>query len=139
VGLFQQDRGAGTRLGQDPLAAPLGVVGYLAAVGPGVGDAPFGGLLSLGQDVDGLPAGLLRARAAWRKLAGRGGDGRAERHRRSGAGPVPGGRTATEPADLGVEPGPLLQQPGQLILDAFAEVLHVLLVQPAAAQARHAE
>jgi hypothetical protein len=63
VGLFQQDGGAGTRLGQDPLASPLGVVGYFAAVGPGVGDAPFGGLLSLGQDADGLLVGRPRARA----------------------------------------------------------------------------
>ena len=105
MGLFQQDGGAGTRLGQDPLASPLGVVGYFAAVGPGVGDAPFGGLLSLGQDADGLLAGRLRARATKRKLAasrrlparwtltGRGGDGRAkrQRQRRRRDGPVPGG------------------------------------------------
>jgi hypothetical protein len=63
MGLLQQDTGAGTGLGQDLLPAPLGLVGYFTAVGPGVGDAPFGGLLGLGQDADGLLIGLPRA---WR-------------------------------------------------------------------------
>jgi hypothetical protein len=59
VGLFEHDGGLGVGLGQDPLAPPLSVVGHGPAVGVSIGDVLVGGLLSLGQDADGLAVRVL--------------------------------------------------------------------------------
>jgi hypothetical protein len=78
------------------------------------------------------------ARVAGRSLAGVAGRGLAGVAGRGPAG-VAGVGPAAQPVHLGLEGGPLLQQQGQLLLNLVAELPHVVLVQPAAAQAGQPE